>query len=229
MRRRNFYLVLGIPPDASSDMIRWAYRRLAKAYHPDRAGPGGAPHFHEVAEAYHVLSDPERRSAHNATLGQPRLETLERVEPGGRWGAGEVEPLVAEPIGIRSNFRTSHSSIEEEFVDWTKGYSTERRVPKSGHHREVDLDVILTPEEASVGGILPIDLPVFGVCATCGGRGRDVFSFCYVCSGLGVREGCQSARLRIPEMVPDGTTWEIRIPEGGLRLRVRIRVDPFSR
>jgi hypothetical protein len=77
--------------------------------------------------------------------------------------------LTADPIIVRRNFHTSRSSIEDGLIDWTTGYFTERHVPKGGQYRHVDLDVILTPEEAVVGGTLPIAVPAFTLCTACGG------------------------------------------------------------
>jgi DnaJ-class molecular chaperone len=205
-------------------MIRSAYRSLAKAYHPDRVGPSGTPQFQEISEAYRVLSDPVLRDAHNAAL----QEESAHVEPTGRWGPGDIEPLVAEPIVVRRNLHMSHPSVEEEFVDWTMRNFTERHIPKSGYHREADIEVILTPEEAALGGILPIEVPAFSICPACAGSGRDWFSFCVTCDGAGVRESRWTMRLQIPRLIRDGTTWEIPITEGGLHLRIQIRIDPFS-
>lgn len=225
MPPRNLYIVLGIPPGASTNTIRSAYRTLAKAYHPDRVGPSGASRFHEISEAYRVLSDPLLRRAHNAALEEERY----RAEPSGRCEPGGVEPLVAEPIVISRNFHASHPSMAEDFVDWTTRHFTERHIPKSGHPRGVDVDVILTPEEAVVGGILPIDVPAFSACPACGGSSKDWFSFCRACDGAGVLEGRWTARLQLPRLVRDGTVWEVSVPEGGLHLRIRIRIDPYSR
>lgn len=224
MNRRNLYIVLGLLPGASTAMIRSAYRSLAKAYHPDRIGPSGATRFREISEAYRVLSDPALRDAYNAALRAERTP----AEATGRWGAGGVEPLVAEPIAVRRNIARSAPSIEEEFVDWMVRNFTARHTPKSGHQRQADIDVILTREEADLGGILPIEVPAFSICPSCDGDGRDWFSVCLPCSGTGVREGRRIAHLQIPQLVRDGTTWEIPVSEGGVHLRVRIRIDPFS-
>jgi DnaJ-class molecular chaperone len=205
-------------------MIRAAYRTLAKAYHPDRIGPDGASQFREISEAYRVLSDPVLRAAHNAALQAERTP----AEPTGRWGSRGVGPLVAEPIAVRRHVRASPLSVEEEFTDCTMRNFTARHLPESRYQREADIEVILTPQEAALGGILPIELPAFSLCPVCGGSGRDWFSVCPSCSGTGVREGRRIARIEIPELVRDGTTWEIPVSGGGRRLRIRIRVDPFS-
>ena len=135
MPRRNLYFVLGIPPDASPEAIRSAYRSLAKAYHPDRVGPSGASQFREIAEAYRVLSDPESRGAHNRELHLPRADERSIVEPLRPEARTAVEPLVAEPIALRRSFHTSHPSVEDDFLDWTMRYFTQSRVPKSSRQR----------------------------------------------------------------------------------------------
>ena len=69
MAETDFYCVLGVPRDASFSAIRAAYRELAKRLHPDASGsPGDAAKFARIAEAYEVLSDREKRRAHDAAL-----------------------------------------------------------------------------------------------------------------------------------------------------------------
>ena len=63
MSRRDYYEVLGVPRDTSQEKIKTAYRTQALRHHPDR-NPGDSEAeglFKEAAEAYEVLSDPERR------------------------------------------------------------------------------------------------------------------------------------------------------------------------
>ena len=62
------YQLLGVAPTASVDEIRAAYRRLARALHPDAHGGIAAPAMASVNEAWRVLSDPGRRANYDATL-----------------------------------------------------------------------------------------------------------------------------------------------------------------
>ena len=67
MAQRDYYDVLGVSRDASSDEIKKAYRKLAVKYHPDK-NPGNAAaeeKFKEASNAYEVLSDPKKRQIYN--------------------------------------------------------------------------------------------------------------------------------------------------------------------
>jgi curved DNA-binding protein len=64
---RNYYEILGVPRDASSDDIKRSYRRLARQYHPD-LNPGdkaAEEKFKDISEAYEVLSDLAKRSQYD--------------------------------------------------------------------------------------------------------------------------------------------------------------------
>src|SRR5512138_1004771 len=65
--RRDYYEILGVATNASDEEIKKSYRKLAMQYHPDR-NPGNKEaeeKFKEAAEAYEVLSDPEKREIYN--------------------------------------------------------------------------------------------------------------------------------------------------------------------
>ena len=73
--RGGHYATLELPPDADPRQIRAAYRRLARATHPD--GHPGDPtmerRFKRVARAYEVLGDPQRRRAYDERLTRGRF------------------------------------------------------------------------------------------------------------------------------------------------------------
>lgn len=67
-RRKDYYRLLGLTPDASTSAIKKAYRRLAKRYHPDLSPSGGSDEFRELQQAYETLADAERRRRYDETL-----------------------------------------------------------------------------------------------------------------------------------------------------------------
>src|SRR5262245_5938809 len=69
MEYKDYYKILGVPKNADDKAIKTAYRRLARKHHPDVSkGKESAARFQEVAEAYEVLSDAEKRKRYD-TLG----------------------------------------------------------------------------------------------------------------------------------------------------------------
>jgi|ERR1043166_3272327 molecular chaperone DnaJ len=59
------YIVLGVPRQASGEEIARAYRRAARASHPDGGGAGSAERFQALSDAYEVLRDPRRRAVYD--------------------------------------------------------------------------------------------------------------------------------------------------------------------
>ena len=78
---RDFYQVLGVDRTASQDEIQRAYRKLARAHHPDiNKDPAAEDKFKDIAEAYDVLSDPETRRRYDA-FGPDFRRVPEGVDP----------------------------------------------------------------------------------------------------------------------------------------------------
>jgi len=86
MRIRDHYKTLEVHPQATLQEIKKAYRRLAHRYHPDKnaANAWAGRHFHEIREAYEVLSHPKRRAAYDEErwlAGYARNKKPEAVTP----------------------------------------------------------------------------------------------------------------------------------------------------
>lgn len=83
MAKKDFYEVLGVSKNASSDEIKKAYRKLALEYHPDRnKNKDAEAKFKEIGEAYQVLSDPQKKQAYD----QFGHAAFEQGGPGGPFG-----------------------------------------------------------------------------------------------------------------------------------------------
>ena len=78
---RDFYEILGVSRTATQDEIQQAYRKLARAHHPDvNKDPAAEDRFKDVSEAYDVLSDPDTRRRYDA-FGPDFRRVPEGVDP----------------------------------------------------------------------------------------------------------------------------------------------------
>jgi curved DNA-binding protein CbpA len=125
----DYYRLLGVTRGASREEVAQAWRRRARAEHPDRrpGEAGQAARFGAVAEAYHVLGDPNRRAAYDRAFdrGQaaaampPGVPVPVRViRPGDTAGAAPMPgpPLRAGPVRAEDPFGAAGGSPGEDEV-----------------------------------------------------------------------------------------------------------------
>ena len=100
MAKRDYYDVLGVDKSASADQIKSAYRKLAVKFHPDKnkGDKAAEEKFKEASEAYHVLSNSERKQNYD-NFGHAAFEN----GGGGRGGFGNFD--------FSSNFSTNSLSF----------------------------------------------------------------------------------------------------------------------
>lgn len=175
MDKRDYYEVLGVSRNATSDEIKKAYRKLARKYHPD-ATPGdkdAEAKFKEISEAYVVLSDPEKRAGYDR-FGHAGADGQGF---GGFEGFGDFGGL---------------GDIFEMFFGG--GGRTRRRTgPERGQDIRTDMEISL--EEAAFGLEREVKVPRVETCGTCGGSGAAAGSkpkTCLACAGTGQVQFTQS-------------------------------------
>jgi curved DNA-binding protein CbpA len=125
----DLYQLLGVARGASREEIAQAWRRRARAEHPDarpaQAGEEAAGRFRALAEAYRVLSDPGRRAAYDRALGRgpaaaarpaPVSVPVRLVRPGRVTGLSPVPgpPLRAGPVRVDGPHATPASGRDED-------------------------------------------------------------------------------------------------------------------
>ena len=200
MAKRDYYEVLGVNKSASPETIKQSYRKLAVKYHPDKnKGEKAAEEkFKEASEAYHVLSNKERKQNYD-NFGHAAFDGM----GGGRGGFENFD------------FSSSFSDIFEDFFSDFGGRSRRRR---SSDFRGSDLryDINISLEEAYSGKKQDIRFSTSEKCGTCKGQGSAPGSSpqsCSVCGGNGrVRsnQGFFTVQQTCPQCV--GTGEEISNP-----------------
>ncbi|MDD5360681.1 MAG: molecular chaperone DnaJ [Ignavibacteria bacterium] len=180
MTKKDFYEILGVSKSASTDEIKSAYRKLAMKYHPDR-NPGNKESeemFKECAEAYEVLSDPQKRQRYDQFGHQG-------VNQGGFSGFNDVNDIFSHFGDIFGGF--GGGSIFDEFFG---GNSSSRRRGRSHGIPGSDMKITLklTYEEIAEGTEKTVKIKKLKTCGTCSGTGAKPGSgqtTCSVCNGTG--------------------------------------------
>jgi molecular chaperone DnaJ len=161
--KQDYYEVLGVRRDATSEEIKHAFRRLAFQFHPDQSHEDGAEEkFKQINEAYQVLSNPEQRTKYD------RL---------GRLGVDGLEPSFDDFVG-------GWGDIFEAFFG---GISTASwRVPQRG--TDLFTKLTISFEQAVFGCEKEIDIIRIEYCSLCHGQGTELGSRpirCPNCNGSG--------------------------------------------
>ena len=234
MAKRDYYEVLGLVKSASADEIKKSYRKLALQYHPDRnkGNKEAEAKFKEASEAYHVLSDKERKVNYDQ-FGHAAFEGA-----GGRGGF--------------SNFDFSNafsdifgSDIFDDFFEGFGGTGRKRRGRASSYRGEdLRYDLSISLEDAYKGkkkeinfsstetcnkckgscaepGSKPISCSTCGgqgrvrssqgfftiqqTCPECSGSGEQISKPCKDCKGIGKKQARKKISTSIPKGVDDGT------------------------
>ncbi len=250
----DYYEVLGLSRDASQDDVKRAFRKLARETHPD-ANPEDAQaegRFREVAEAYEVLSDPQKRAAYDrgevfggadlfANFGG--LDEILQQFFGGSFGG----------FGFRSTAGPSRGSdvavaaevtLEEAAAGVSRDllYTAPARCEEcAGSGSEPGHDPVTCPTCGGRGQVQINRNTFLGSmmtvteCTTCRGRGRVIEHVCASCSGAGRVTSEQAITVEIPAGVDDGTRLRLAgrggagepgAPPGDLYLQVRVLADP---
>jgi len=210
MEARTYYMILGVPRTESAKGIRAAYRDLARRLHPDVAGEQATGAFQELSEAYDVLSDPRRRSEYNR-----QLRLVEGEGPPAGVGHGSNGPLIREPVTILGNPEAVRPSFEAMWDRMVRNF-TGIGVPKSERLESLNFELLLTPDEAYRGCVIPVGVPVFEVCPRCRGSGRDWGIPCTFCQGQGTTGAEAFVRVRIPPLAKSGAVLEFPLENLGI-------------
>jgi len=257
---RDYYEVLGLERGASEAEVKRAFRNLARELHPDvnRHDPAAEEKFKEAAEAYEVLSDPERRQTYD-TFGQEGLRS-------GGWaprssGFGSIEDIFQAFFGGAAGdvFGFGRSGPADG-GDIATAVEISLEEVFTGTEREVTFDAVGVCEHCSGNGAEPgtpirtcercggagqlrqVTRTAFGqmvravVCDACAGEGKIAETPCAECGGRGRRAGSKRWEVDVPVGIESGQRVRIagagHAGEPGGRpgdLYVEVRVSPDER
>ncbi len=254
---RDPYEVLGISRDASEQEVKKSFRRLARELHPDvnAHDPEAEEKFKEAAEAYEILSDPERR----ATYDRYGHEGLRSGGYAPNFDAfGSIGDLFDAFFGGASPFGGARSAgpapggdiavaTEIELLQAARGASVEvafeaieRCEHCHGNGAEPGTPIETCSRCGGAGQLQAVTRTPFGqmvrtvACDVCHGDGRVPREPCPECRGRGRRAAKRTLKVDVPAGIDDGQrirlsgkghAGEAGAPPGDLYVLVRVRPD----
>lgn len=233
MTKRDYYEILSVSKTATIDEIKSSYRKLAMKHHPDK-NPGNKQAeetFKELAEAYEVLSDPNKRQRYDQFGHQG-------VSGTGFQGFDNINDIFSHFGDIFGGF-SGGGSIFDDFFGGSRG----SRRSQNNDGGDLKISLKLTLEEIAEGIEKTIKVKKYKVCSKCEGTGakhgsghtkcsncngtgeirhvsRSMFgqfinvSMCNVCGGEGriIKEKCEECHGE--GRVKSETTIKINVPAG---------------
>lgn len=200
MAKRDYYDILGVEKNASKDEIKKAYRKLSKKYHPDiNQDEGSDEKFKEVAEAYEVLSDEDKRAQYDR-FGHEGMKS--------QFGGGG---------GFQSS--GGFGGFEDIFSSFFGGgRQADPNAPRKGDDLQYTMTIDF--EEAVFGVTKTITIKKEVSCDVCDGNGAKPGTSkttCSMCSGAGrvaVEQNTPFGRIQTERTCPtcQGTGQEIKDP-----------------
>lgn len=234
MPKKDYYEILGINKDATTDEIKKAYRKLALKYHPDRnsSDSNAEAKFKEINEAYQVLSDPEKRARYDQFGTAEGLGGFDFRDFQGRGFSdfgdfGDFSDIFDSFFGTRTRRREERVrpqrganlryNLEISFEDAAFGKETKIEVPSwetcpecKGNGAKPGTSPQTCPDCHGTGEIKSKQSTMFGqfvnvqTCPRCGGEGKIIKEACANCRGTGKVKKNKIVKVKIPAGIDSG-------------------------
>ena len=213
---KNYYDILGVNKNSSQDDIKKAYRKLSKQYHPD-VNPEGTDKFAEIAEAYDILSNPDKKAKYDNPMsnmfggGMSVEDILRNMGFGGN-------PFTQRKPAAPEKLITVSVTPLESFLSSTKQVTYRREIAcnvcsGSGGDRTGCGTCGGVGYRVRQVGQGPFQQVLQEMCPSCVGKGYVITNPCFSCNGKGTQSEFKSINLTLQHGIDDGEFY--RIESGG--------------
>lgn len=222
---KNYYEILGVSINSSTEEIKVSYRKLARKYHPDiNKDPEAIQKFKDITEAYETLSNNIEREKYNTLKGFFKHETT---------SSKKAEESYHETKTKNENFTSSVDLNKEKFYAHKNKKEKQKRTssfikavkyvllkfkkaernkentkPKKGDN--ITTDVIITPDEVITGSKRIIHVLTTQTCPKCFGHKFVNGGKCSTCLGSGEISKRKKITVTIPKGIKDGTKLRLK-------------------
>lgn len=241
MIRKDYYHILGLDKSASQSEVKKAFRKLARQYHPDVSDdPAAREKFMDLAEAYEVLNDPEKRKLYDQgqidqswfstqnfdnirdifekTASEVRQQqqnkdkNQDKRDVKGRFHFSDFFSQIVDSVNFSGRDTPPHEGKSK-----TSARESRSQTKNQAPNPKLDLDqkVQISLEEANHGTRKPVDIQQEKTCVLCGGSGEVSSQLCRNCFGKGKVRDTRRLEVKIPAGVRQGS--RIRVSGEGLK------------
>ncbi len=223
MAKRCYYETLGVERGAPPEIIKKAYRKLAKEHHPDqnRENVQAEARFKEITHAYDILKDDQKRAAYDR-FGHAAFENGgPRGNGGDGFGFSDLSDVFNDLFGMggrRAGNRTRGADLrfnmEISLSEAYLGKQATIQVPSSvacepckGSGAEVGSQPAICSSCNGAGKVRAQQgfFTIERTCASCGGRGQVIKNPCKSCHGAGRVQKERTLNFAVPRGVEEGT------------------------
>ena len=206
---KDYYKILEVEEKASQQDIKKSYRTLSKKYHPD-INPEGGEQFKDIAEAYDIIGDAQKRAQYDQTKNNPFANT----------GGHTFEDIFNQMFNRGNAQRTRRKSVPDKlvkvFIDPIESYQgIEKKIQYlkdiqcggcsgNGGQQQTCTGCNGAGFQIKTFGTGFMVQQIRQSCTSCGGRGYTLVHKCQTCNGHGTKSEMSTVNFKLPKGVDSG-------------------------